>query len=199
VDGSTNTVFELPDHAPGEAQGDWPETSRGTLDDAAVAGGRTSPDNVAHEIQRLLNVAREALADDSAPETSSHVIDGVSDVAWPHWTPDSETQAARESAAAVAAQAAVSTITGGGLNGTTSGKRTLRVVVARMTLDARRANAFRERELTPIEAAANGDEVEIWFGTQLFARGRLQLVDCHFAIRITERIETTPPSEEVTP
>lgn len=183
VDGTTTSVFELPDHAPDATHGEWPELPQGGgLGEGTIDA--TSPEQVANEIQRLLTVARDALADAEPSVDESSTDDALTCFQWPQWDASTDRPAwpAADERPTPAAESP----------GT---KAPVRLVLARMSLDARRAAAFRERELTTVErlAASVSDEgdvensdVEIWVGDRLHARGRLVALDGCFAVRVTQ-------------
>lgn len=175
MDGTTTSVFELPEHAPDAAGDAWPE-ARPCETRCETVGVATSPEKVASEIQRLLTVARDALAEAESAEDAPRESEGLSSFQWPAWNASATNCAASTAAPSNLVEAEMP-----------PRKTPVRLVVARMTLDARRCAAFRERESTAVDSDVDEAEaVEIWVGDRLHARGRLAALDGCYAVRVTQ-------------
>jgi flagellar motor switch/type III secretory pathway protein FliN len=160
VEGQGIEIYDMPEHGPEGATGDWPMP-------AAPASGdfrAHASSSVASEINRLLNAAREAL-EQVASEPPARPVE---EFQWPEWSGGvsvRSTDAPPESEDAA----------------------TIRIVLGRFRLSPSELASFRGGEAIRL-AGTTGGVVEIHAGGCLRARGTLVVMEDRFGVRVTELV-----------
>lgn len=163
---SSGEIYELPEHAGDDGLSDWlmPASS-------IAAPARVHSQDVASEIDRLLNAARAALAQAEASAVEEAADESSSTgFAWPTWN------AAKSNTGTVFSPDAC--------------ESTVRVVVGKLPLAATQLTAFRNGAPLPLCPVTSTDAdptlVEVRVDGRTRARGMLVVHEGRFAVKITQ-------------